>query len=454
METATMPTTTVTTVTDPTIPTTAEHQHVDDAGRYFRYMAEFVGFTQADADAIKAAAPIIERHISEIVAGFYSHLLRYPPTRKFFVSPDGAIDQEYLELRMRHLTNFWLRTASGVYDDDYARYLDYVSRAHTAHGANPGIYIAERYVIGQVGFVQHAISTILMRELRHGDEALQEAAVEAWDKLLMVILEMLSRGYGSEREIESFDALEAVDQGAVTRLATTVFERNQNGNHNADACREFFVATVDEIPDGSRKLVKINNLSIGVFHHKGHWYALHNYCLHRGGPVATGPLKGDTLVCPWHGFQYNVTTGQLLVDPKVALDTYPVSVRNGAVYLTMPILDPAQPAATTAEPTPLGANELLANELAPGQIKRVQVDGEDVAVYNVGGDFFATQEKCTHVGGPLSEGPLTGNVVTCPWHASCFDVTNGKVMCGPATQPLETYQVTRTGERVRIEKHG
>ena len=138
----------------------------------------------------------------------------------------------------------------------------------------------------------------------------------------------------------------------------------------------------------------------------------------------------------------------------MALDTYPVSVRNGAVYLTMPILDPAQPAATAAEPTPLGANELLANELAPGQTKRVQVDGEDVAVYNVGGDFFATQEKCTHVGGPLSEGPLTGNVVTCPWHGSCFDVTDGKVMCGPATQPLETYQVTRTGERVRIEKHG
>jgi len=442
------------TVTGPTVTgsTTSEHQPVDDAGRYFRYMAEFVGFTQADADAIKAAAPIIERHISEIVAGFYSHLLRYPPTRKFFVSQEGAVDQEYLELRMRHLTNFWLRTASGVYDDDYARYLDYVSRAHTAHGANPGIYVAERYVIGQVGFVQHAISTILMRELRHGDQALQEAAVEAWDKLLMVILEMLSRAYGSERSIETFDALESVDQAAVTRLATTVFERNQHGNQNTDACREFFVATEDEIPDGSRKLVKLNGLSIGVFHHKGQWYALHNYCLHRGGPVATGRLKGDTLVCPWHGFQYNVTTGQLLVDPKVALDTYPVVVRNGAVYLSLPVVDAAQPGAPTPAATPLGANELLANELAPGQIKRIQVDGEDVAVYNVDGDFFATGEKCTHVGGPLSEGPLEGNVVTCPWHGSCFDVTNGQVMCGPATQPLETYQVTRVGERVRVTR--
>jgi len=54
---------------------------------------------------------------------------------------------------MRHQTNFWLRTSEGVFDDEYAQYVDYVGRAHTAHGADPNIYIAERYVIGMVGFV-------------------------------------------------------------------------------------------------------------------------------------------------------------------------------------------------------------------------------------------------------------------------------------------------------------
>jgi hypothetical protein len=81
-------------------------------------MSEFVGFTAEDAAVIRQTKPIVEKHLSQIVAKFYAHLLRYPPTRQWFLKPDGTIDQDYLELRMRHLTNFWVRTASGVFDDD------------------------------------------------------------------------------------------------------------------------------------------------------------------------------------------------------------------------------------------------------------------------------------------------------------------------------------------------
>jgi nitrite reductase/ring-hydroxylating ferredoxin subunit len=412
-------------------------------------MAEFVGFSEADAAAIKETAPIIQAHMPEIVGNFYAHLLRYPPTRKFFLGPDGEVDQNYLELRMRHLTAFWLRTANGVYDDEYARYLEYVGRAHTARGANPGIYIAERYVIGQVGFIQHAISMILLQELGQKDATLAGPAEEAWDKLLMVILEMLARAYGEERGNESFDALVPVDSGTVNRLAAAVSWREQNSYQNGDGKR-VPVARADEIAEGHRKLIEVDGLSIGIFHHKGEWYALRNYCLHRGGPVATGELEGDTLVCPWHKFKYNVTTGQLLVDPKVKLDTFPVTIQDGAVYITLP----CETGATdpVAEKPALAANELPANAVAPGQVRRVQVDGEEVAVYNVDGALYATQEKCTHVGGPLSEGELQGNVITCPWHGSCFDVTNGQVMCGPASKPLATYRVAQAGDRIRVEK--
>src|SRR5690554_485076 len=86
----------------------------DDAGKYFRYMTDFVGFTDEDAAIIRDSGLIIEKYIPTIVADFYAHLLRYPPTRKFFMKPDGTIDQEYLQKRMLHLTNFWRRTASGV----------------------------------------------------------------------------------------------------------------------------------------------------------------------------------------------------------------------------------------------------------------------------------------------------------------------------------------------------
>src|SRR5512134_935208 len=156
-------------MTTPAIP--PSKQGAEDSGRYFRYMAEFVGFTGDDAALVARTKPHIEARLPEIIAEFYDHLLRYPPTRALFLKKDGTVDEEYVALRMRHLSNFWLRTASGVFGDDFARYVDYVGRAHTSRGADPKIYVAERYVIGQVGFISHAISRALEQELRPlGDE--------------------------------------------------------------------------------------------------------------------------------------------------------------------------------------------------------------------------------------------------------------------------------------------
>ncbi|MCL4394313.1 MAG: Rieske 2Fe-2S domain-containing protein [Chloroflexi bacterium] len=424
-------------------------QGAEDSGRYFQYMGEFVGLTPKDVETIKQTQPIIEKHLPEIVAKFYAHLLRYPPTRKFFLKRDGSIDQEYVELRMRHLTNFWLRTVRGEYDDGYARYIDYVGRAHTSHGADPHIYIAERYVIGQVGFMQHAISDALTQELRHVDEEMETQAVEAWDKLMMVILEMLSRAYGTEREAETFDPIVKVDTDSVARLAGDAFEREHDKDRPV-AHKEITVGRIEEIPAGQRKIVHVGALTIGVFNHAGNWYALRNSCLHRGGPVATGSLDGDTLTCPWHGFQYNVTTGELLVDPSARLDTYSVVVKDGEVRLLVPVVGEETPPAHRA----LRANEFRAADLKPGQARLVQVDDESVAVFNVGGTLFATQEECTHMGGPLSDGSLDGEVVTCPLHGSCFNVTTGEVVRGPAKKALKTFRVTVEADTARVEAMG
>ncbi len=412
----------------------ASKQGAADSEQYFQYMAQFVDFTEADAETIKQTKPIIEKHLPELVSKFYSHLLRHPPTRRFFLKKDGSIDQPYVELRMRHLTNFWLHAASGVYKDGFAGYVDYVGRAHTSRGADPHIYIAERYVIGQVGFMQHAISELISQELRQKDEAFELRAIEAWDKLMMVILEMLARAYGNEREAETFDPIQAIDQQMVERLALEAVEVEQ-GTGPAVVYKDMVAARVDEIPDGERRILTINGVSIGLFHHKGNWYALKNVCLHRGGPVCTGTLEGDILTCPWHGFQYNVTDGHLLVDDSAHLDLYHIQVRDGEIHLFVPDRAPL------AEVRILKDNEFRANELVAGQIKLVRVDDESVAVFNVGGTFFATQEACTHQGGPLSEGTLEGNCITCPIHGSRFDVATGAVIRGPATKPLRTYRV-------------
>jgi len=100
----------------------------------------------------------------------------------------------------------------------------------------------------------------------------------------------------------------------------------------------------------------------------------------------------------------------------------------------------------------LEGNEFRIDELAPGKIILVEVDEENVAVYNVNGKFYATSDACTHAEGPLSDGWLEGTIVTCPWHDSCFDVTTGEVRCGPAKEPLITYRVIIEGDIGRVEE--
>lgn len=422
----------------------AAKQGAEDAGKYFRYMSEFVGFTAEDADTIRQTKPVIEKHLPYIVSKFYTHLLRYPPTRQWFLKSDGTIDQEYLELRMRHLTNFWMRTASGVFDDEYARYVDYVGRAHTSHGADPHIYIAERYVIGQVGFIQHAVSDVIIRELHPVDPDLAFRAEEAWDNLMMVLLEMLSRAYYTERTVETYEALLPVNKAEVEKLAKAAFEIEM-GKEKPVTLKKVSVARAADIPDGERRIVTVDHLSIGVFHHHGKWYALRNSCMHRGGPVCTGSLVGDTLTCPWHGFEYNVTSGQLLVDPAAFLDTYAVFIEEGSVVLQVPEVNATTP--SRSEVKPMQDNEFKTSEVPPGSALLVG----NVAVFNVDGNLYATQDECTHRQGPLSEGELDGSTVTCPYHGAQFDVCTGAVLRGPAKEPLKTYRVVVEGEIGRVE---
>jgi nitrite reductase/ring-hydroxylating ferredoxin subunit len=429
----------------------------EDSGRYFRYMAEYVGFGEAEVEAIRESRFVIEKYIPEVVSKFYAQLLRYPPTRKYFLRKDGSLDQDYLQLRMQHLGNFWRRTASGVYDDDYARYVDYVGRAHTSRGADPNIYIPDRYVIGQVGFMQHAISAAISKELHEIDHDWEVRALRAWNLLMMVILEMLSRAYGYERDAETYAVRAAVDDEAVMQLSVEAYELTL-GMRTAQIPQEFLACRAEDIPEGERKIVEIEGKSIGIFHQAGGWYAVQNRCLHRGGPVATGSLQEGILTCPWHGYQYKLTTGELLQDPKARLEQYPVQVRDGEVYLQIPVVQRdeieisiVEPQAEPAGGKALGPNEFVLAKVGPGEAALVKVGGEDVAVFNVDGQYFATQDACTHEDGPLSDGDLEGKTVICPWHGSCFDVTNGEVLCGPAEEPLKTYRVSIEGEVGRVE---
>lgn len=102
----------------------------------------------------------------------------------------------------------------------------------------------------------------------------------------------------------------------------------------------------------------------------------------------------------------------------------------------------------------MSSNEFPASELAPGDIRLVEVDGTDVAVYNVDGTFYATQDACTHEMGELSDGFLEGDTITCPYHGACFNVKTGAVLKEPATEPLKTFRVSVADGIVRVEDAG
>lgn len=84
---------------------------------------------------------------------------------------------------------------------------------------------------------------------------------------------------------------------------------------------------------------------------------------------------------------------------------------------------------------------LRAEDVPPGTCRIGNVDGRELAIFNVDGQFYATQSECTHAGGPLCEGSLAGEVVTCPWHGSQFNVRTGEVVMDPAKEPIATYPV-------------
>jgi nitrite reductase/ring-hydroxylating ferredoxin subunit len=90
-------------------------------------------------------------------------------------------------------------------------------------------------------------------------------------------------------------------------------------------------------------------------------------------------------------------------------------------------------------------------DLAPGQAKLVEVEGESLALFNVEGTYYALNNACTHQGGPLADGALNGDEVTCPWHGAAFNVTTGAVVQGPATKNVACYRVRVVGPDVEIE---
>lgn len=126
------------------------------------------------------------------------------------------------------------------------------------------------------------------------------------------------------------------------------------------------VAAVGEIPIGGRKVVEVAGRSIGIFNIEGEYFALRNTCPHQGAALCAGKLsgfvmantpgqytytrRGEILRCPWHGWEFDVKTGQSWIDPeKTRVRTYAVSVENVSTDAPSADADPADTAAPSLE---------------------------------------------------------------------------------------------------------
>src|SRR5262245_16473380 len=92
-------------------------------------------------------------------------------------------------------------------------------------------------------------------------------------------------------------------------------------------------AAVAELPPGKCMEVLVGGTPIALCNVDGTFHAVSNTCVHRGGPLGQGVLDGKLVLCPWHAWAYDVTTGQSDVNPDLKLTRYETKVEEGQVFV-------------------------------------------------------------------------------------------------------------------------
>jgi nitrite reductase (NADH) small subunit len=96
------------------------------------------------------------------------------------------------------------------------------------------------------------------------------------------------------------------------------------------------IASAGEVALGEGRVVDAAGRSIALFNVGGTYYATDNTCPHRGGPLGDGDLTGSIVMCPWHGWRWDVTTGANANNPAVTVACFPVTVEQGEIFVQLP----------------------------------------------------------------------------------------------------------------------
>ena len=95
------------------------------------------------------------------------------------------------------------------------------------------------------------------------------------------------------------------------------------------------VARADEIEPGTLACVKVGDVELALARVGDEFYVTQGHCIHLQGPLCEGRLDGTVLSCPWHGWQYDVRTGENEFDRAIRLHTYEVRVEDGNVQVAL-----------------------------------------------------------------------------------------------------------------------
>jgi len=92
-------------------------------------------------------------------------------------------------------------------------------------------------------------------------------------------------------------------------------------------------ARKDEIPPGAIREYQIDGTTVALANVDGKFYAIDNVCLHHGGPLGGGVLSGKAVTCPWHGWEYDVTSGKMTQNPAVGVNCYKLEIRGEDIFV-------------------------------------------------------------------------------------------------------------------------
>ena len=166
----------------------------------FAEMVDLVGLSEEDRQLIKASGNLIIEHARYLNDQVYNQLLRYPQSRKFFVTEHDEPDEQRIEANKQTMIS-WLRaTITAPSNEGFVRYLVGISQMHR----NIPIHrphlspVAPRYIIGTMSFYQTAVAELLHQHL--SDPALASRTSIAWNKWFMVQLELLLASYLSHEQ--------------------------------------------------------------------------------------------------------------------------------------------------------------------------------------------------------------------------------------------------------------